>query len=242
MKKKNIIIGLFCIFAFRNQYDIKCIDQTVDIQLPADRAERCAVIQSLNPEIKKTLTSRKWKRNKHHNIFDEIIPHLYLGDYSAFRSIDNSRKNPYTINKVVKITDIPHHNRKFSQWYVDPCKDVEILDIGIDLYDMPKNKYLLLERASGINKSYKTLNIEQWFEETFKFIDEGLIKGTNVLVHCTLGRSRSSTIVIAYLISRFDVSYEIALEYVKACRPCVLPNRGFQMLLSEYREKLSRLH
>jgi len=237
--KRKIVIGLFFCFTFSHQLSVGQAEQSADAHFK--RIENSKIIQSLYPQIKEKLKLMNWKINHQHKSFDEIIPHLYLGNYDAFRSIDISKANPFNIKKVVRITDMSYQDIKLSRWYVNPCTDIEILDIGINVQDRPENNFLLLDRASGVEQSYEQLNAEQWFEKTFTLIDKSLIEGSNVLVHCVVGRSRSSTIVIAYLISRFDVSYEVAREYVKGCRPCVEPNYGFRDLLRIYRKQLPKL-
>lgn len=47
----------------------------------------------------------------------------------------------------------------------------------------------------------------QFLDETFEIIDKGRVKG-GVLVHCYAGVSRSSSIVIAYLIRKNLLSYD----------------------------------
>ena len=49
-----------------------------------------------------------------------------------------------------------------------------------------------------------------------------------------MGRSRSASIVIAYLMRCHGMSYEHALEHVRACRPCVQPNKYFRQQLRIY--------
>jgi len=241
METRSVAIGLLCVFAFSKQCCVGQIEQSGEDQLDFQRIENSKIIQSLYPQMKEELESGNWKINNQRRVFDEIIPHLYLGNYEAFRSTDISVGNPFDIKKVIRITDMSYQNMNLSKWYVNPCKEIEILDIGLNVQDIPENKFLLLDRASSFEQSYKKLNVEKWFEKTFRLIDKGLVEGSNVLVHCVLGSSRSSTIVIAYLISRFDVSYERAREYVRACRPCVGPNHGFRELLRMYRKKLPKL-
>lgn len=50
-------------------------------------------------------------------------------------------------------------------------------------------------------------------------------------MHCQKGVSRSATIVIAYLIKKFKVTYKDALDFVKKKRSVVKPNEGFEMSL-----------
>lgn len=47
-----------------------------------------------------------------------------------------------------------------------------------------------------------------------------------VLVHCVMGRSRSATLVLAYLMMKHSLSVVDAIEQVRQ-RRCILPNHGF---------------
>lgn len=67
----------------------------------------------------------------------------------------------------------------------------------------------------------------KYFKQTFKFIDESYESGGNVLVHCHAGISRSSTIVIAYLMYKYNKSLVNALDITKNARSIVCPNYGF---------------
>ena len=58
------------------------------------------------------------------------------------------------------------------------------------------------------------------------FIQNGLTSG-NVLVHCAQGKSRSSTIVVAYVMASMKLSCVKALEYVQERRKMAQPNPGF---------------
>ena len=92
-----------------------------------------------------------------------------------------------------------------------------------------KFKYLNL----NILDSDKT-NIKQHFEKSNEFIDEAMKNNGNVLVHCHAGMSRSSTILIAYLIKSQKMNFEKALELLKSKREKVNPNSGFTEQLKEY--------
>lgn len=47
-----------------------------------------------------------------------------------------------------------------------------------------------------------------------------------LLVHCVMGRSRSATLFLAYLMIYKNMTVVKAIEHVKKQR-CILPNRGF---------------
>ncbi|KAG5498499.1 hypothetical protein JKF63_02785 [Porcisia hertigi] len=60
-----------------------------------------------------------------------------------------------------------------------------------------------------------------------------------VLVHCQKGRSRSATIVLAYLIYTNGWSVAETMKYVGMRRPCAEPNIGFMEELRKLQESLS---
>lgn len=60
-----------------------------------------------------------------------------------------------------------------------------------------------------------------------------------VLVHCQKGRSRSVTIVLAYLIYMNGWSVAEAMKYVATRRPCAEPNIGFMEELRKLQESLT---
>jgi dual specificity MAP kinase phosphatase len=84
------------------------------------------------------------------------------------------------------------------------------------------------------------VSIKQYFQETFKFIDAGLKAGEGVLVHCFAGISRSPTIVFAYLMKRYEISYDRALLAVRSKRCIVDPNFSFCIQLFGYEKELIR--
>ncbi|KYQ92826.1 putative protein tyrosine phosphatase [Tieghemostelium lacteum] len=80
-------------------------------------------------------------------------------------------------------------------------------------------------------------NIEQYFEETFKFIEKGREEGA-VLVHCQAGISRSASICIAYCIRKLKITYEDAHGIVQDARSIIYPNEGFIKQLQAYEHKI----
>ncbi|XP_004508378.1 dual specificity protein phosphatase 1 isoform X2 [Cicer arietinum] len=81
-------------------------------------------------------------------------------------------------------------------------------------------------------------NIKQYFNECFDFIDEAKRNGGSVLVHCFAGRSRSVTIIVAYLMKTCGMSLSEALQHVKDRRPQAAPNRGFICQLEDFEKSL----
>ncbi|XP_068658878.1 dual specificity protein phosphatase 1-like [Aristolochia californica] len=82
-------------------------------------------------------------------------------------------------------------------------------------------------------------NIEQYFSECFDYIDEAKRTGGGVLVHCFAGRSRSVTIILAYLMKKHHMSLAQALNFVKSKRPEISPNHGFISQLRHFERSLA---
>jgi dual specificity phosphatase 12 len=89
-------------------------------------------------------------------------------------------------------------------------------------------------------------NLLQYFDEAVTYIDQALngthqaspgeplqpaspsnSKGGAVFVHCAMGKSRSATLVCAYLIHRYQLTPAEALEQLCEGRPVSAPNPGF---------------
>ncbi|KAF2692250.1 dual specificity protein phosphatase 12 [Lentithecium fluviatile CBS 122367] len=77
-------------------------------------------------------------------------------------------------------------------------------------------------------------NLLEHFPATNQFIQEGLNGGGGVLVHCAMGKSRSATCVIAYLMQKHNINPSEALAYVRQARSIVEPNEGFMKQLELY--------
>ena len=80
-------------------------------------------------------------------------------------------------------------------------------------------------------------DIECFFNEIFEFMEDVSKKG-KLLVHCQMGKSRSVSIVIAYLMKFMRMKLNDAYTYVKRIRKMALPNIGFMKALGNYEKEL----
>jgi len=130
---------------------------------------------------------------------DLIVPRLFLsGDDAATNKEILDSKN---ITHVINLTS--NVKNKFEP---------EIKYLKISIYDLP------------------TVNIMEHFKSSYGFIENALNENekNSVLVHCNAGISRSSTIVIAYLMQKkIFPFYHDAYDYVKSKRSKICPNHGF---------------
>ncbi|CAL8263997.1 unnamed protein product [Lota lota] len=70
--------------------------------------------------------------------------------------------------------------------------------------------------------------------DTYHFINTARKSGQAVLVHCKMGVSRSASTVIAYAMKQQRWPVDVALAYVRECRPITRPNDGFARQLQTY--------
>ncbi|XP_072279202.1 protein phosphatase Slingshot homolog 3 [Pyxicephalus adspersus] len=80
----------------------------------------------------------------------------------------------------------------------------------------------------------ESTNLLPYWKETHSFISTAKRQGTNVLVHCKMGVSRSASTVIAYAMKEYEWTQEQALKHVKERRSIVQPNAGFLRQLQTY--------
>jgi len=82
-------------------------------------------------------------------------------------------------------------------------------------------------------------SVADYLERSLSFIEGAKGVPTKVLVHCAMGISRSSSVVIAYLMRERSWTYAKAFQYVKSMRSCIRPNPAFVVQLSEFEQKLA---
>ncbi|KAF5746540.1 protein-tyrosine-phosphatase MKP1-like [Tripterygium wilfordii] len=93
---------------------------------------------------------------------------------------------------------------------------------------------------------YKTLwlqdspseDITSILYDVFDYFEDVREQGGRVLVHCCQGVSRSTSLVIAYLMWREGQSFEDAFQYVKAARGVTNPNMGFSCQLLQCQKRV----
>jgi protein-tyrosine phosphatase len=78
-------------------------------------------------------------------------------------------------------------------------------------------------------------DIKRFFPSAIEFIE----KGECVFVHCHAGVSRSASIVIAYLMTKFGYNYQDAFNFLKLKRPCIFPHPKFREDLKLFEKEIS---
>jgi len=68
----------------------------------------------------------------------------------------------------------------------------------------------------------------KWFGQACDFVEKGLSEGGSVFVHCAMGKSRSATLVVAFLMRKYGLGWREGLRWVEEGRPVCEPNVGFK--------------
>jgi len=128
--------------------------------------------------------------------------------------------------------------------YENACKIEQLNALGIthilNVADELQNRFPdnFVYKHCGVNDTSAD-NISKYFEDSIKFIDEAKQSSSHkVLVHCAMGISRSSTIVIAWLMQNASLDFEAAKAIVKKKRSCISPNEGFVVQLKQHELEL----
>ena len=139
---------------------------------------------------------------------DHIIDNLYLGS-----SYHASQWEWLETNKITHIVNVALEVPDFfsEDLIYIPCQSIK--DNGVDTFQS--------ELDTIIDTLYKNKNN----------------KNESVLVHCLVGRSRSATIILAYLIKYHQMSPLEALEFVKQKRNVINPSKKLMDYLTSWSKK-----
>lgn len=147
-------------------------------------------------------------------IMNEIIHNkLWVGDSRS--SVDALTLKKNNISAVITV-------RSQLSNHIDYYKDHGIDVLHLSLGDNPDT------------------NIGQFFPGVFHFIEKYNKKGKAVLIHCWAGISRSTTLIISYVMRKGKMNVKDAIKYVRDKRPCTEPNKGFLKQLNVYHDLLQK--
>lgn len=156
---------------------------------------------------------------KHHT-YDMITEHLAVGSYST----------PYTPFDIIVNLDFPENDAR---------------DHEITIRQVRRNPSLRSEKETALKPmilcGFYDSDHEMGSMDLRRILDciateskRFMLQAQRlpvILIHCTLGVSRSSTIAIAYLAELLGISTQAAYFMVKEKRKCICPNPGFRSLL-----------
>ena len=163
------------------------------------------------PKCSQEIDSSKFKEHLQTSHLTEIIDHIFLGSYSNAKDFSELEKN----------------NIKYILNCAAECDNIF----------KDKIKYLKLEI-----KDQNDFPINEYFEEGIKFIKESISNNDgNILIHCFQGKSRSTTLLMAYLIKYNNEDTNSAYKILKSKRQLTMPNLGFMQKLREYEKEIGNV-
>ncbi|PVD20684.1 hypothetical protein C0Q70_18842 [Pomacea canaliculata] len=137
-------------------------------------------------------------------LYDEVFPRLIMGEKSVASNLD--------ILQSLRVTHVVNccYGTNYGQCRIPPdfYNNVGIQFHGIDLEDMPH------------------INIKPYLLPAADFMHKGIGSGGVVFVHCFMGVSRSSTVVLGYLMLCQKMRLLDAARLVHSSRE-IYPNPGF---------------
>nr|XP_020501446.1 dual specificity phosphatase DUPD1-like [Labrus bergylta] len=155
-----------------------------------------------------------WTKKGSSNHLDEVQHRIYIGDMYAAK--DKRTLQAHHITHVLNAADGKFNVNTGPSFY----RDTKITYHGVEAFDMP------------------SFNLSPFFYPAANFIKNALSCPTGkVFVHCAMGLSRSSTLVLAYLMIHQNMTLVDALKAVSANRN-ISPNAGFLEQLRDLDKKL----
>ena len=139
---------------------------------------------------------------------DEIVHNLFLGNLTAATDLEWLKKTKITHILTVDCIPLPRN--------IQDSLNVKLK--FMQMADMPREDLLTS------------------FNDSNQFIEEALESGGKILVHCYFGVSRSATLVIAFMMKKYNLAFNKAYEAVKNKRRFACPNPGFIAQLQLYED------
>ena len=139
-----------------------------------------------------------------HTSYDKPMDHIYKNLYLG----NHEAAENEILLKMYDIYTVINCAAELQYDYKD------LISYDLNLYDMPEEQII------------------STFESAYKFVKKHL--NHNILIHCYMGISRSSSFVIFYLMKEEKWDYETCYEFVKKKRPIIDPNYGFEEQLKDY--------
>lgn len=142
--------------------------------------------------------------------------------------------NSLDLFKLSKITDQIYLSSEVEARNLKQLKDNKIshiLVVGSELSIFHPSKFEYLQIAL---KDLKKEPIKDTILDSIMFVEKaiGQQQENRVLVHCKMGASRSVSVVICYIMVKWNRSFQDAFKMVKSLRKQASPNQGFVKFMS----------
>ncbi|ORY85967.1 protein-tyrosine phosphatase-like protein, partial [Leucosporidium creatinivorum] len=114
----------------------------------------------------------------------------------------------------------------------------EVLNLALECEDKDGEVARRFElRKIGMRDFVEETGVQKAIEEACRILGDAQLQSKPVYVHCRAGKSRSVTIVLAYLVHRNHWSLKRAYSHVSERRKGISPNIGFVAELMTWEER-----
>jgi atypical dual specificity phosphatase len=151
------------------------------------------------------LSSRDWYNRVDDNLIIGAIPFKSM----AQLLVDNEK-----LGAVVSV------NEDFERWYTTPSEE-EWAAVNVKLLHFNVGDYI---HTPSVNE----------LEQSVQLIIDTANNDQTTYVHCKAGRTRSATVCCAYLIKRYKMSIEAAVEKLQTVRPHIVLRDVHLKVLQEF--------
>ena len=190
----------------------------------------CNTLQRRQKLISRGIVGRKAKSN-------DFLDQLDVSHTSTFSA---------TLSQSNLVTKMTRIEKNLYLGSLEAATDVILLEshgvthvISVDSVPLPRKITSMLPRIALLHLQVTDLPDEDLlshFTTANNFIEECHQKGGACLVHCYRGRSRSATVVTAYLMHRHSYSLNKAIAKVRSKRPSISPHASFLAQLKLYED------
>ena len=130
----------------------------------------------------------------------QVIPYLYIGPWEARNDVGR-----FGIKHIISVlTAEERQHPEYPAWI--PAS-------------VSEHGYIIDDTLTAVLKPV--------IDDTLSIIHTARIKGEAILVHCGAGKSRSASIIIAYLMVHERMRMADAIKLLKSVRPIIAPNASF---------------
>lgn len=229
------------------------------------RSQQLSKVRSALPPLQPLSIARRsldeWPKAGSDDIGEWLTPATprEKKDASYLRNGAEMRLDLCSVQRNAAPTELQVKREKFAFFDKDCSRVADHIYLGSDA--VARNREILEE--NGITHvlncvgfvcpeyfkkdlTYKTLwlqdspceDITSILYDVFDYFEEVSEQGGRVFVHCYQGVSRSTSLVIAYLMWRKGQSFEDAFQYVKSQRGTTNPNMGFACQLLQCQKRV----
>lgn len=192
---------------------------------------------------------------------DKLCDYMYHahGDTSGIDNNGDSNKDSDTIEdlsseNIVRIYDNTHILSQYAIFFAHPTHIIDNIYLGsafnaASFYTLKQLQIKVIMNATKEISDYYPLNFVYCRYDVYDNNNDSLLEfldksyqdilyhqrntGGNILVHCYMGRSRSASIVINYVMKRLNISVDQAVEFIRSKRTSVNITKKFHKDLSQ---------